>query len=176
MYRGSASVPGGGGGGGCVGYSSHSVVGMCCPVLQILTLFQTKTCHFRYPFSDLTKIYLQRPKLCHHRLVVRTPTTPLIYFVFFLFLSYSFGVEKDKYVYTRSWFPWKPYPISDHNGQNLYPFSDQNGLKTIPFGAAHTDLYSWYRVVTPPPPSRGASVHLVTACYGRLKHQNNIIH
>ena len=28
-------------------------VGVCCPVLQILTLFQTKTCHFPQPFSDL---------------------------------------------------------------------------------------------------------------------------
>ena len=25
----------------------------CCSVLQILTLFQTKTCHFPYPYSDL---------------------------------------------------------------------------------------------------------------------------
>ena len=35
------------------GYSSEFVVGVCRPVLQILTLFQTKTCHFPYPFSDL---------------------------------------------------------------------------------------------------------------------------
>ena len=33
---------------------NSSVVGACRPVLQILTLFQTKTCHFPYPFSDLT--------------------------------------------------------------------------------------------------------------------------
>ena len=41
---------GGGGGRGC---SSEFVVGVCHPVLQILTLFQTKTCHFPYPFSAL---------------------------------------------------------------------------------------------------------------------------
>ena len=35
------------------GYSSEFVVGVCRPILQILTLFQTKTCHFPYPFSDL---------------------------------------------------------------------------------------------------------------------------
>ena len=34
------------------GYSSEFVVGVCRPILQILTLFQTKTCHFPYPFSD----------------------------------------------------------------------------------------------------------------------------
>ena len=28
--------------------------GMCGPVLQILTLFHTKRCHFPHPFSDLT--------------------------------------------------------------------------------------------------------------------------
>ena len=44
----------------------------------------------------------------------------------------------DKYFYSLSWFPRKPYPIPGQNGQSLYPFSDQNGAKTIPFGAAHT--------------------------------------
>ena len=40
--------PGGGG-----GYSSEFLVGVCRPVPQILTQFQTKTCHFSHPFSDL---------------------------------------------------------------------------------------------------------------------------
>ena len=35
------------------GYSSEFLVGVCRLVLQILTLFQTKICHFSYPFSDL---------------------------------------------------------------------------------------------------------------------------
>ena len=38
------------------------------------------------------------------------------------------------------WFPWKPYPIPDQNGQSVYPFSDENGEKTLPFGAAHTSM------------------------------------
>ena len=58
-------------------------------------------------------------------------------FWLFLFLSYSFRVEKDKFVYALV-VPLKPYLISHHNEQNLYPFSDQNGSKTIPFGVAHT--------------------------------------
>ena len=33
------------------------------PVLQILTLFQTKKCYFSHPFSDLAF-----KKLCHHYL------------------------------------------------------------------------------------------------------------
>ena len=40
-----------GGGGG--GHSSEFLVGVCCPVLQILTQFQTKIFHFQHPFSDL---------------------------------------------------------------------------------------------------------------------------
>ena len=34
--------------------AKETVVGVCHPVLQILTLFQTKKCHFSHPFSDLT--------------------------------------------------------------------------------------------------------------------------
>ena len=36
------------------GYSWEFLVGVCHPVLQILTLFQTKKCHFPYSFSDQT--------------------------------------------------------------------------------------------------------------------------
>ena len=35
------------------GYSWELLVGVCNLVLQILTLFQTKKCHFPHPFSDL---------------------------------------------------------------------------------------------------------------------------
>ena len=34
------------------------LVGVCRPVLQILTLFQTKKCHFSHPFSDLASKHL----------------------------------------------------------------------------------------------------------------------
>ena len=36
------------------GYSWEFLVGLCSPVLQILTLFQTKRCNFPHPFSDQT--------------------------------------------------------------------------------------------------------------------------
>ena len=35
--------------------------GVCRPVLQVNTLFQTKKCKYSYPFS-----YLTSKKLCHH--------------------------------------------------------------------------------------------------------------
>jgi len=46
------------------GYSWEFLVGVCRPVLQILTIFQTKKCHFPHPFSNL----FFRQKLCHHYL------------------------------------------------------------------------------------------------------------
>ena len=46
------------------GYSWEFLVEVCRPVLQILTLFQTKTCNFPHPFSDQTF----RRKLCYHSL------------------------------------------------------------------------------------------------------------
>ena len=100
---------------------------------QILTLFQTKTCHFPHPFSDLVA-------------AVRTPTKDLLKFssndIFrlFLFLSHSFGVEKpNTFIRSRG-------SLENHTRfqtimvkiLDLYPFSEQNGSKTIPFGAAHT--------------------------------------
>ena len=42
------------------GYFWEFLVGVCSPVLQILTLFQTEKCHFPDPFSDLAF----RQKLC----------------------------------------------------------------------------------------------------------------
>ena len=45
---GSVPYPGGGGDGG---YSWEFLVGVCCPVPQILIQFQTKKCNFPNPFS-----------------------------------------------------------------------------------------------------------------------------
>ena len=40
------------------GYSWEFLVGVCCPVPRILTLFQTKNYHFPHPFSDqISKIH-----------------------------------------------------------------------------------------------------------------------
>ena len=47
-------VLGYGPGGEGVGYSWEFLVVVCRPVLQILTLFQTKNCNFPHPFSDQT--------------------------------------------------------------------------------------------------------------------------
>ena len=38
------------------GYSWEFLVGVCRPILQILTLFQIKKCHFLHRFSDLGRV------------------------------------------------------------------------------------------------------------------------
>ena len=53
-------MPGGGGGGG---YSCEFLARVCRPVLQILTLFQAKKCHFSHSYLDLVV-----KKLCHYYL------------------------------------------------------------------------------------------------------------
>ena len=72
------------------GYSCEFLVGVCRPVLQILTRFQTKKLNFPHPFSDLA--FTQ--KLCY-RYVERKPkhfsNAFRICTSFFLF--YLFGVE-----------------------------------------------------------------------------------
>ena len=52
------------------GYTWEFLVGVCCPVHKILTLFQTKKCPFPHPFSVLAS-----KKLCHQFAKMRTPTT-----------------------------------------------------------------------------------------------------
>ena len=52
-----------------------AMVRECRPVPQILSLFQTKNCHFSHPFSDLTSklhnhswVWPLRNYICHHNL------------------------------------------------------------------------------------------------------------
>ena len=57
-----------GGGGGLLGIISG---GVCCPVLQILTQFQTKTGNFPHPFSDHTsKIHTHFQPLGRNNVII----------------------------------------------------------------------------------------------------------
>ena len=101
------------------GYFWKFMVGVCRPVLQILTLFQTKKCYFPHPFSDLAF----RAKLCHHY-QIREKTKKFFKCVSNSHISSSFLFtwnSNDKYVYTLPQFPRKPYPIPDQNRQSVYP-------------------------------------------------------
>ena len=52
-------------------YSLEFSVGVCRPVLQILTLFQTKTSHFPHPFSDLASKIHTRFQTCRSQELVK---------------------------------------------------------------------------------------------------------
>ena len=85
-------------------------MGVCCPVLQILTLFQTKKCHFPHLFSDQTsKIHtrfqtwpLGRNYVCI--LSADKNNSPNSFRIrIFLFLSYSFGIKTiNTFIHSRS--------------------------------------------------------------------------
>ena len=130
------------------GYSSEFSVGVCRPVPQILTQFQTKICHFPHPFSDLaSKSQYPFSDLCCTVIELRiaNKSQELVKFssndIFWtlLFLYYSFGIKKtNTFIRSRGSLENHTRFKTMHNGQNLYPFSDQNGSKPIPFGAAHT--------------------------------------
>ena len=64
-------------------HSSEFLVGVCSPVLQILTQFQTKIFYFPHPFSDLASKIHTRFQFSSNDI-----------FWILLFLYYSFGVEK----------------------------------------------------------------------------------
>ena len=121
------------------GYSWKFLVGVCCPLLQILTLFQTKKCHFPHPFSDQTSKIHTRFQTWHSgrnyviityiRAQTKNSSNALrsdFEFAYFYFRSYSFGIQTiTTFLHSRS-------------RQSIYPFSDQKGPKPLPFGTAHT--------------------------------------
>ena len=110
--------------------------GVCRPVLQILTVFETKKNHFFQPFSDLAS-----KKLCHQYLdknsskkgFLKSMITNMHSSLSFLFI----WNWNDTYVHTLP-LSLENYLIPDLNRQSLYPFLDQNSAKPLPFGVAHT--------------------------------------
>ena len=107
------------------GYTSEFLVGVCCPVPQILTQFQTKIFHFPHPFSDLCWILL--------------------------FLYYSFGVEKTN-TFIRSRGSLVNHTRFKTIMVKIYTrFQTKTAQKPYPLGL-HIPIYSLYRGVSPPPP------------------------
>ena len=95
------------------------------PVLQILTLLQTKTCNFPHLFSDQTsKIYtrfqtwpLGRNYALHYLDRKQNNSSNSFRMRIFLFLTYSFGIKtintcSCKYVHALPKFPSKTIPDS----------------------------------------------------------------
>ena len=81
-------IPGG-------GYYWEFLVGVWCPVLRILTLLQTKKCHFPHPFSDqISKIHTHFrtwPNLACSRLSDSWRDSVFSHFIFVFSLSQFSG-------------------------------------------------------------------------------------
>ena len=130
-----------------VGYSWEFLVVVCRPVLQILTLFQTKNCNFPHPFSNQTsKIHtrfqtwpLSRNYFTITQIAGQTKnffkSISNSHISFFFLLIWN---QKQQIPSYTPQFPPKPHSVPDQNGQSVNPFSDQNGPKILPDGAAHT--------------------------------------
>ena len=108
------------------GYSWEFQVGVCRPLLQILTLFQTKKCHFQHPFSDQTsKIHTRFQTLplgrnyviiTQIRAQTKISSNAFRIHIFLFSRSCSFGIEKTSmFIHSRSFL------------ENFYPIPDQNG-------------------------------------------------
>ena len=127
---------------------------MCRPVLQILTLFQTKKCDFSH-LASKKSIPTLRPSLRNYVIIIwiRAATKKIsqnpLRIRILLFLSYSFGIETMNSSYT----PVVPLKtISDSRPKCLYPFANQNGAKTLPFGKPAHTFMAYIGEYPPPPP------------------------
>ena len=152
--------PGGG------GYSWEFLVGVCRPVLQILTRFQTKKCNFPDPFSDHTSKIQTRfqtwPLGGNYVIItqIRGQTNIVIKSISkFLSPSYSFGIETiDTSIHSRS-SPENHTRFQTEVGKVYTCFETKTAQNPNPMGR---HLYSLYKGVPPPPPGQIPS-HAVTA-------------
>ena len=115
-----------------VGYFQKNWVGVCSTLPETLTLFLTKICDFPYPISDLIKYLIPyfRPDPRINKRVTSCYST------------YTVGVNVKREMVLSP----NDEEIASSKRQTQfktrvykpYPISDQNGEKTMPFGAAHT--------------------------------------
>ena len=115
--------PGGGG-----GYSNEFLLGVCRPVLHILTLFQIKTCHTRFQTWPLKSIPVFRLGIGRNYVIIYNKIKTLtkrfltIHFEFAYYSFFHFHLELKRQI--RSCTP-------------VFYNQNQNGAKTVPCGATH---------------------------------------
>ena len=124
------------------GFSWEFLVGVSRPVLQILTLFQTKKYHFPHPFSDL-EVVTKRNITCLHKTEIMSSLVRLKlqqkkpFGIHVTLFSYSFGIETtNTLIHNRSSFV------------NHTRFQTKTTQKPDPLGVA--DTYMAYIRESPP--------------------------
>ena len=146
-------------------------MGVCCPVLQILTLFKTKKGNFPHPFADMqTCIPVYRPrggyKMQHYMytwkrnyvIIAEIKTVKKKRFLkknlfripISLFLSYIFGIETtNALIHNHGSFVNHTW-LQTKMGKIYSCFQTKMARNPLPFRAAHT--YLAYKRKYPPPP------------------------
>ena len=120
------------------GYSWEFLMGVCCPVLQILTQFQTQKCNFPHPFSDRTsKIHTRLLRLeCKQK----NSSNPFRIRIF-LFLSHSFGIKMIN-MFIHSVVPSKTIPDSRPTWAKCIPvFRPKRHKNPTPWGGTYLHKY-----------------------------------
>ena len=109
------------------GFSWEFLVGVCRPVLQIQTLFQTKKYHFPHPFSD-PEVVTKRNITCLHKTEIMSSLVRL-------------KLQQKKAI-SNSCYTFFLIPLELKRRTRWYttvvplltiPVSDQKGAKTLPF-------------------------------------------
>ena len=159
------------------GYSWEFLVGVCRPVLQILTIFQTKKkCHFPHPFSDLvSKIHtrFQTWKRVTKRNITCLHKTEIMSSLLRLKAPYKdvFKSISNSHITLCFLFIWNwndehtdSQPCSSFLNHTHFPtkmgkiytrFQTKTAQNPHPFGGTY--LYGLYKGVPLPPPSRRLS-------------------
>ena len=145
------------------GYAWEFLVGVCHPVLHILTLFQTKKCHFPRPFSDQTSQIHTRfqtwPLAGNYVIITKIREQTKKFFKcisnshsFILYLLIWNWNGKYKYVHTQPIVPSKTIPSSRPKWAKFIPAFGPKRPKNqmIPSGSAHTCV-AYIRESLPPP-------------------------
>ena len=118
--------------------------GGCCLVLQILTLFQTKKCHFPSPFSHQTSKIHTRFQTCplgrNYVIITKIRAQKRKKLVnpfrirIFLFLAFSFGIETIN-TFIHSVVPSKTIPDSrPKRAKCMTRFQTKKAQKPYPKG------------------------------------------
>ena len=119
------------------GFSWEFLVGMCRPVLQILSLFQTKKCYFPHPFSDLEMVTkhnitcLHKTEIMTSLLRLKPPQTSNSCYTFFLIET------TNTLIHNRSSFV-NQTRFQTYMGKIYTPFQTKTAQKPHPLGVAHT--------------------------------------
>ena len=133
------------------GYSLEFLVGACCSVFQILTLFQTKNCCFPHLISDLAEAEIMSSLL---RLERKQKNSSKIFRIrIFLCLSNSFGTEMiNMFIHShRSLESHTQFQTKMGKVYTRFQTSYSVGPKPILFRVAHTYIVD-IKEYSPHPP------------------------